>query len=63
VLTVASGGFSASKRSVTFFLLVSRVFSSALLPGFSGPESSVLSVDLPPSDPSPLRVLLIGLVF
>ncbi len=44
-------------------LPVFRVFSSTLLPGFSGPESSVLPVDLPPSDPSPLRDLLIGLGF
>ena len=33
-----------------------RVFSSALLPGFSGPESSVLHADLPPSVPFPIRV-------
>lgn len=35
---------------------VVRVLSSALLPGFIGPESSVLPMDLPPSAPSPLRV-------
>jgi len=46
---------------LTLFLVV-RVLSSTLLPGFIGPESSVLPVDLPPSDPSPLQVLLIGLV-
>ena len=34
---------------------VVRVFSSALLPGFIGPESSVLPMDLPPSASSPLR--------
>ena len=32
---------------------VVRVLSSTLLPGFIGPESSVLPVDLPPSAPSP----------
>jgi hypothetical protein len=37
----------------TFLFLVLRVFSSALSPGFIGPASSVLSVDLPPSAPSP----------
>ena len=42
--------------------LVFRVFSSALLPGFSGPESSVISVDLPPSGPLPLQGLFIGSV-
>ena len=40
--------------------LVVRVLSSTLLPGFIGPESSVLPVNLPPSAPSPLRVLLFG---
>jgi len=35
---------------------VVRVFSSALLPGFSSPESSVLHADLPPSVPFPIRV-------
>jgi len=44
------------------FLIV-RVLSSALLPGFTGPESSVLSVNLPPSGPYPLRVLLIEFGF
>jgi len=38
--------------------LVVRVFSSTPLPRFTGPESSVLSVNLPPSDPYPLRDLL-----
>jgi len=33
-----------------------RVFSSALLPGFSGPESSVLHADLSSSAPFPIRV-------
>jgi hypothetical protein len=32
---------------------VVRVLSSTLLPGFIGPESSVLSVNLPPSVPCP----------
>jgi hypothetical protein len=32
---------------------VFRVLSSALLPGFFGPKSSVLSVNLPPSVPCP----------
>jgi hypothetical protein len=34
---------------------VVRVFSSTRLPGFTGPESSVLPVDLPSSAPFPLR--------
>jgi hypothetical protein len=34
---------------------VVRAFSSTLLPGFLGPESSVLPVDLPSSAPFPLR--------
>ena len=36
---------------------VVRVFSSTLLPGFIGPESSVLSADLPPSVPARFGVL------
>jgi hypothetical protein len=44
-------------------LPVLGVFSSTLLPGFSGPESSVLLVDLPPSVPSPLWCSLVGLWF
>jgi hypothetical protein len=43
--------------------LVIRVLSSTPLPGFTGPESSVLSVNLPPSGPYPLRGLLIGVGF
>lgn len=39
---------------------VVRVLSSTLLPGFFGPESSVLPVNLPPSAPSPFRGLLLG---
>jgi hypothetical protein len=35
---------------------VVRVFPSTLLPGFLGPESSVLHADLPSSVPSPIRV-------
>ena len=46
-----------------FRSLIVRVLSSTLLPGFIGPESSVLSVDLPPSGPYPFRVLLIGFGF
>jgi len=46
-----------------FCFLIVRVLSSTLLPGFTGPESSVLSVNLPPSGPYPLRVLLIGIGF
>ena len=38
-------------------------FSSTLLPGFSGPESSVLLVNLPPSVPSPLWCSLFGFRF
>jgi hypothetical protein len=44
------------------FLIV-RVLSSTPLPGFTGPTSSVLSVNLPPSGPFPLRGLLIGIGF
>ena len=63
VLTVASGGFSVERRSSLFqSFLVVRVLSSTLLPGFIGPESSVLPVNLPPFAPSPLRVLLFGSV-
>jgi len=51
----------AIRASRTPFLVV-RVLSSTLLPGFSGPESSLLPVDLPPSAP-PLRVLLVGIGF
>ena len=36
-----------------FFFLVVRVLPSTLLPGFIGPESSVLPVNLPPSAPCP----------
>ena len=42
-----------SRFHVPPIILVIRVFSSALLPGFIGPESSVLPVDLPPSGPLP----------
>ena len=52
----------ATGTSRLLFLVV-RVLSSTLFPGFIGPESSVLTVDLPPSDPYPLRVLLIGIGF
>ena len=52
----------ATGTSRLLFLIV-RVLSSTLLPGFIGPESSVLSVNLPPSDPYPLQVLLIGIGF
>jgi hypothetical protein len=41
-----------SRRCVS----VVRVFSSTRLPGFLGPESSVLLVDLPSSAPFPFRV-------
>lgn len=50
-------------RDIQGLTPVFRVFSSTLLPGFSGPESSVLPVDLPPSDPSPLRDLLVRFRF
>ena len=45
---------------------VVRVLSSTLLPGFTGPESSVLPVNLPPSAPatasgSPIRLKFYGL--
>jgi len=45
-------------RDIQVLSLVIRVFPSTPLPGFTGPESSVLSVNLPPSDPYPLRELL-----
>ena len=38
--------------------LVIRIFSSTPLSGFTGPESSVVSADPPPSDPYPLWDLL-----
>jgi len=37
----------------THNFLIVRVLSSTLLPGFIGPESSVLPVNLPPSVPCP----------
>jgi hypothetical protein len=37
---------------IVFLFLIVRVFSSTLLPGFIGPKSSVLPVNLPPSVPS-----------
>jgi len=52
----------ATKASRLHFLIV-RILSSTPLPGFTGPESSVLSVNLPPSGPYPLRDLLIGFGF
>ena len=52
----------AAKTSRLHFLVV-RVLSSTPLPDFTGPESSVLSVNLPPSGPFPLRGLLIGIGF
>jgi hypothetical protein len=57
-----NGGFSF-RRPPAAPLPVLGVFSSTLLPGFSGPESSVLLVDLPPSVPSPLWCSLVGLRF
>lgn len=47
-LTVASGGSSNINTLSSFTSLVLRVLSSTLLPGFFGPESSVLPVNLPP---------------
>jgi len=46
--------FTASRLSRRCGSVV-RVFSSTRLPGFTGPESSVLPVDLPSSAPFPLR--------
>ena len=51
--------------NLTYSFSVFRGLSSTLLPGFIGPESSVLSVDLPPSAPfsatgSPLAVRFYG---
>jgi hypothetical protein len=42
---------------------VAKVLSSALLPDFFGPGSSVLPVNLPPSAPPPPRVLLLDFSF
>ena len=53
LFTVINGG-SSLHALLVLPLPVLGIFSSALLPGFSGPESSVLFVDLPPSVPSPL---------
>ena len=52
----------AIRASRPHFLFV-RILSSTPLPGFIGPESSVLPVNLPPSGPYPLRGLLIGIGF
>ena len=60
-----------NKRSSRGFLMKSSkkispccfIRSIPAAPAFIGSESSVLPVNLPPSDPSPFRVLLIGLVF
>ena len=58
--TTSHAPSDATGTSRLHFLVV-RIFSSTPLPGFIGPESSVIPVDLPPSDPYPLRVLLIGI--
>lgn len=52
----------ATKTSRPHFLIV-RILSSTPSPGFIGPESSVLSVNLPSSGPNPLRDLLIRIGF
>ena len=44
-------------------LLVVRVLPSTPLPGFTGPESSVLLVNLPPSAPARFGFSLSGPVF
>ena len=54
---------SPSAGTTVLPLPVLGVFSSTLLPGFSGPESSVLFVNLPPSVPSPLWCSLVGFRF
>ena len=46
-------------RSFLLRFPVGRIFSSTLLPGFSGPASSVICTNLPPSVPLPLRGFLI----
>ena len=51
---MAGSPFLISSYSVA--LWVRKVFSSTLLPGFSGLASSVLHADLPPSAPYPLRL-------
>jgi hypothetical protein len=53
-LTVINGGFSISHVPFIASFPIVRVLSSALLPGFFGPESLVLPVNLPPSAPSRL---------
>ena len=63
VLTVINGGFSVFAHLRRRPSPVPGVFSSTLLPGFTGPGSSVLPVDLSPSAPSPPWVLLCGSVF
>ena len=63
VLTVIKWRVLLPTCSTVLPLPVLGVFSSTLLPGFSGPESSVLLVDLPPSVPSPLWCSLVGLRF
>jgi hypothetical protein len=51
VLTVINGGVSVPMFASLRVSLIVRVFSSTLLPGFIGPESLVLPVNLPPSVP------------
>ena len=48
----AAGSLTKACFSYNIFL-VFGVLSSTLLPGFTGPESSVLSVNLPPFVPKP----------
>jgi hypothetical protein len=48
--TTSHAPSDATGTSRLHFLVV-RIFSSTPLPGFIGPESSVIPVDLPPSDP------------
>jgi hypothetical protein len=48
----AAGSLTKACFSYNIFL-VFGVLSSTLLPGFTGPKSSVLSVNLPPSVPNP----------
>jgi hypothetical protein len=63
VLTVINGGFSSPDFLTLLPFPVVGVFSSVLLPGFPGPESPVLPVDLPPSVPPRFGFSLSGEVF
>jgi len=58
----AAGSLTKACFSYNIFLII-RVLSSTLLPGFIGPESSVLPVNLPPSAPSPVSGIALAVRF